>query len=167
MNRLQSTNTTSELKDSFKKERREMLLSLSKNYENQMNNYNSNQSQNIVHNKYNFDDISFNNLNSQKNPYPYTDIEKDDYKIKSFSENNNVNNFIPFPENTRNFENEIENKVEEKKQNNVFMQKINNEPHPKKLYMDAQESNNLLDSKLTTIEYKPVDLNNMGEFNNS
>merc|ERR1711871_119219 len=47
------------------------------------------------------------------------------------------------------------------------MQKINNEPHPKKLYMGAQESNNLLDSKLTTIEYKPVDLNNMGEFNNS
>ena len=39
MNRIESTNTTTELKDSFKKERKEMLLSLSKSYENQMNNH--------------------------------------------------------------------------------------------------------------------------------
>ena len=61
MNRLESTNTTSELKDNFKKERKEMLQSLSKNYQNQMNNSPENIPQHFENKnqQYIFNDISF------------------------------------------------------------------------------------------------------------
>ena len=173
MNRLESTNTTSELKDNFKKERKEMLQSLSKNYQNQMNNSPENIPQHFENKnqQYIFNDISFNSLNSQKKPIPYTEINNDINRIKSLSESNNYTNFIPLPENTRDQTIEINKnnviKIDNSKQN-LFINKMNNDSHPKKMYTnDPNDKNELLNNSIKPIKYEPINFNNIGKFNNS
>ena len=93
MNRLESKNTTKELKDNFKQERNN-LISLSKNYDNQMNNYGNNlSSQQIEVEKYFFNDLPIEQMSANKLPIPYTDPSKNNQKIKSLSEIGSYTNF--------------------------------------------------------------------------
>ena len=82
MNRLESKNTTKELKDTFKQERNN-LISLSKNYSSQMNNYGDNNfnSQHTEVEKYFFNDLPVEQMSANKLPIPYTDPSKNNDKM--------------------------------------------------------------------------------------
>jgi hypothetical protein len=167
MNRLESKNTTKELKDNFKQERNN-LISLSKNYDNQMNNYGNNlNSQQIEVEKYFFNDLPIEQMSANKLPIPYTDPSKNNQKIKSLSEIGSYTNFIPIPEDTRNKDYEVNNSsIEGKKEitfNNVY-----DENHPKKMYLNNDNyRNELLENQRTIIKNTTVNLNKLNEFNST
>tara|TARA_Y100000991_G_scaffold213503_1_gene199337 strand:- start:1415 stop:2761 length:1347 start_codon:yes stop_codon:yes gene_type:complete len=166
MNRLESKNTTKELKDNFKKERN-AIISSSWNYSNQMNNY-----QHVVDNtnkepqEYIYNDLLTDQMSAQKKPLPYTDINNINSKIKSLSEIGNYTNFIPLPKDTRNDDMEVKKIDDNDINKNITFNKVYNQPHPKTIYTENNR-NELLENQRTIIENKPVDLENIKEFNSS
>lgn len=164
MDRLETINTTKDMKDIFKVQRN-LLLSSSKNYNNEMNNYANNIIKPDNNEKYLYVDNLNKDIYNIKEPVPYTDVSNNNNdKIKPLSETSPYSNFIPFPESTRDIEIKNGNNMDNYK-DNLFLKKIENSPHPKKMYLnDPADKNELLENHKTIIENQPVNLNT---FNNS